>query len=241
MNYQKIYNQIIERAKNRVLGGYKEKHHILPKCLGGDNKKENLIELTAREHFLSHMLLCEIHPKNDKLKYALWLMVIGKKRWKQNDPYKISSRTYEFLKLNFIKVSKKKIISKDQKLKISKANSKKVIQYNFNGDIIKSFKSAADAERYIINNLDEHWRKLNSNINTCCRLGQKSAYGYIWKYEGDPLNLENHIGSNNCKITKTIVYQNKTYDSQIDFFEKTGMSSYIFYKMLKEKKIIYEN
>ena len=30
MNYQKIYSQIIERAKNRQLEGYKEKHHILP-------------------------------------------------------------------------------------------------------------------------------------------------------------------------------------------------------------------
>ena len=52
MNYQKIYNQIIERAKNRQLEGYKEKHHIIPRCLNGNNDKENLVKLTAREHFL---------------------------------------------------------------------------------------------------------------------------------------------------------------------------------------------
>jgi len=56
MNYQKIYDQIIERAKNRKLEGYKEKHHIIPKCLGGPDNKENLVELTAREHFLCHLL-----------------------------------------------------------------------------------------------------------------------------------------------------------------------------------------
>ena len=52
---------------------YKEKHHVIPKCLGGLNEKSNLIELTAREHFLCHCLLCEIDPENEKLKYALYL------------------------------------------------------------------------------------------------------------------------------------------------------------------------
>jgi hypothetical protein len=103
MNYLKIYNQIIERAKNRQLEGYKEKHHILPKCLGGSNDKENLVELTAREHFLCHMLLCEIYPNETKLTQALWLMIIGKRR-KNYQQYKISSKTYELLK---IKVAEK--------------------------------------------------------------------------------------------------------------------------------------
>jgi len=192
MDYQKIYNQIIERAKERILEGYKEKHHILPKCLGGSNDKNNLVELTAREHFLCHRLLCEIYPKNDKLWYALFLMAIGKNRHSKTDPYKISSRTYEFLKLNFIENIKKKTISEDQKSKISKANSKKVTQYNFNGDIIKTFKSATDAEREMNNVPNEHWKKLRNNIDACCRGNQKSAYGYIWKYEGDRLNLNQH-------------------------------------------------
>ena len=78
MDYQKIYNQIIERAKNRILECYKEKHHIVPKCLGGDNNENNLVELTAREHFLCHMLLCEIYPNENKLKHVLFLMAIGK-------------------------------------------------------------------------------------------------------------------------------------------------------------------
>ena len=192
MDYQKIYNQIIERAKERILEGYKEKHHILPKCLGGSNDKNNLVELTAREHFLCHRLLCEIYPKNDKLWYALFLMAIGKNRHSKTDPYKISSRTYEFLKLNFIENIKKKTISEDQKSKISKANSKKVTQYNFNGDIIKTFKSATDAEREMNNVPNKHWKKLRNNIDACCRGNQKSAYGYIWKYEGDRLNLNQH-------------------------------------------------
>jgi hypothetical protein len=97
MNYQKIYDQIIERAKTRQLEGYKERHHIIPKCLGGLNGKLNLVELTAREHFLCHRLLVEIYPDNKKLKYALYLMNIGKRKNK-NANYNISSKTYEYLK-----------------------------------------------------------------------------------------------------------------------------------------------
>jgi len=100
MDYQRIYNQIVERAQSRILEGYKEKHHIIPKCLGGGNEKENLVELTAREHFLCHMLLCEIYPKDKKLKHALFLMSIGKQKNNQN-LYVINSRTYERLKTEY--------------------------------------------------------------------------------------------------------------------------------------------
>jgi len=95
MDHQKIYNQIIERAQSRQLEGYKEKHHIMPKCIGGLDIKENLVELTAREHFLCHILLCKIYPENLKLKQALWLMSIGKQKNKLN-MYKPSLRTYTF-------------------------------------------------------------------------------------------------------------------------------------------------
>ena len=93
MNYQRIYDQIIDRAKERTLEGYKEKHHIIPKCMGGSNKKENLIELTAREHFISHWLLCRIYPENRKLGHAFWFMSKQNSPTQQRD-YIVSSRTY---------------------------------------------------------------------------------------------------------------------------------------------------
>jgi hypothetical protein len=97
MNYQRIYNQIIERAQKQQLEGYVEKHHITPKCLGGSDDKDNIVKLTARQHFICHMLLCEIYPDSNTLKYALYLMNIGKQKYKAAD-YQISSRTYERLK-----------------------------------------------------------------------------------------------------------------------------------------------
>ncbi len=55
--YTRIYYSIIDRAKNRVLNGYTEKHHIIPKSIGGSNTKDNLVKLTPREHFICHLLL----------------------------------------------------------------------------------------------------------------------------------------------------------------------------------------
>jgi hypothetical protein len=93
MNYSRIYNQIIDRAKseNRIrnTGIYYERHHIVPKCLGGLNSKDNLIDLTAREHYICHKLLIKIYPDNKSLHHAYWRMSTTKK-----NGYKIDSRSY---------------------------------------------------------------------------------------------------------------------------------------------------
>jgi hypothetical protein len=133
MDYPTVYSQIIERAKTRTLEGYTEIHHIIPKCLGGNNSKDNLVSLTAKEHFLCHMLLCEIYPNNRKLWYALFLMSTNKNKKYQYQRYTISSRTYERIKLEWVsKVKGKskpkgfgdKIKSKERNKKIGLANSK---------------------------------------------------------------------------------------------------------------------
>ena len=56
MDYLKIYQNIIERARNRKIGGYTEKHHIIPKCIGAVDSYINIVSLTAKEHFLCHIL-----------------------------------------------------------------------------------------------------------------------------------------------------------------------------------------
>jgi len=74
MNYLKIYRDLIDRASRRALEEYSEKHHVIPRCLGGDNEPDNLVKLTPEEHFVAHQLLIKIYPENEKLIYALNLM-----------------------------------------------------------------------------------------------------------------------------------------------------------------------
>lgn len=75
MNYQRIYDQIIDRAKQekrqKGQGIYYERHHIVPKCLGGSNRKNNLILLTAKEHYIAHRLLVEIQTPGSRGYYQM--------------------------------------------------------------------------------------------------------------------------------------------------------------------------
>jgi len=57
MNYKKHYNILMDRAKNRELKGYTEKHHIVPKCVGGNDDASNIVVLTPEEHYVAHQLL----------------------------------------------------------------------------------------------------------------------------------------------------------------------------------------
>ena len=62
MNYAGLYERLIARARGRVLSGYRERHHILPRCMGGSNDALNLVDLTAEEHYVAHQLLVKMHP-----------------------------------------------------------------------------------------------------------------------------------------------------------------------------------
>lgn len=92
MNYSKHYSQLVTKASNRTLTGYYEIHHIIPKCMGGGNEKSNLVNLTAREHFVAHLLLCKMYPTNRKLVCAVAMMCAGQ------EERKVTNRLYSWLR-----------------------------------------------------------------------------------------------------------------------------------------------
>jgi hypothetical protein len=127
MNYSKIYENLITKARieNREKGKkiYYENHHIIPKCLGGSNKKDNLILLTAKEHYVAHKLLVCLHPENRKMVLAFFYMSYDKKHTPTSRDY---ARAKELL--HSIPVSKETIrkmkrhkFSEEHKQRISKA------------------------------------------------------------------------------------------------------------------------
>lgn len=94
--YLIIYNNIINRARNRTIYEYTERHHIIPKSLNGSNDKDNIVKLTAREHFICHQLLIRIVclENRHKMVFAAW----QQSRSAKYRNVKIVSRTYEVLK-----------------------------------------------------------------------------------------------------------------------------------------------
>ena len=102
--YFKWYWSICERAKDRVLESsiYTEKHHIYPKSIYGEN--DNLVKLTAKEHFIVHLLLWQgfkqkygtMDERTRKMASAFTMMARvsdGQKR------IRIDSNRYEMLKV----------------------------------------------------------------------------------------------------------------------------------------------
>lgn len=96
--YNNWYNNIIYSAKGRVnYIGYTEKHHIIPKSLGGSNNKLNIVRLTAREHFVCHLLLTKMLTGNakHKMSFALNRMISYNIKHQRYIP---SSKIYEIVR-----------------------------------------------------------------------------------------------------------------------------------------------
>jgi hypothetical protein len=126
--YTKCYYSIVKRARSRVLSKkiYTEKHHIVPRSLGGSNNPENLVKLTAKEHRVVHILLPRmtidpIHTKS--MWYALW-MILRTKNKNQNRSISKGS-AFELAKIkvaeNSSRLHKGKTVSKETREKLSKS------------------------------------------------------------------------------------------------------------------------
>ena len=100
--YEEFINNILEtRGRFECGAEYHERHHIIPKCMGGNNSKDNLIDLFAREHFVAHKLLAQENPENDKLTYAWWCMSIQTNEHTK-ERYSVSAEEYEECKLAYV-------------------------------------------------------------------------------------------------------------------------------------------
>lgn len=109
----KFYFKLIEHRKQNIPSGYVESHHIVPKSLGGTDERSNLVKLTAREHFICHLLLVRMLSGEDRKKmlFAAHNMMF----WKSGDnqrSHKISSKIYQLLKEQ-ISIARKGRLSDD--------------------------------------------------------------------------------------------------------------------------------
>jgi len=127
--YTKWYNNIILDAAARVnRTGYYEKHHIVPKSIGGTNDKSNLIYLTAKEHFICHLLLTKmfIGEYKSKMVRAFWMIAtMGNKNQQRK---KVGSKIYckyKELWLQHGNLNKPKTEEHKQKMKKPKSEEHK--------------------------------------------------------------------------------------------------------------------
>jgi hypothetical protein len=156
--YTSLYYRIIAHRRANPLEAnlYGELHHVIPKSMGGSNDHDNLIKLSAREHFICHVLLTKMTAGPDlyKMKTALIAMCNLRSRWNRRHEFSFNSRLFEKAKTGLVfsdehrrKISeaavrqfqdptqrlkasenaKKRRYSEETKLKMSKSHQGKII------------------------------------------------------------------------------------------------------------------
>jgi hypothetical protein len=189
MNLELVYKKICERGQIRILDKsiYTEKHHIVPRCMGGHNKKTNLTKLTAKEHFICHKILCKIYPDNEKLRYAFWAMC----NQKNNRDYLVSSRNYEYAKSLCLEMWRRPKSPESIKRGADKRRGKK-IDYNLhpnriqNGELNHNYgriwitNILTNESKMIIGDIPEGWKIGRVKIGS---LGKSNSIGKSWYHK----------------------------------------------------------
>jgi hypothetical protein len=120
--YSKKYFSIITARQSNAIEGYSERHHIIPSSLGGSNDRMNMVRLTAREHWVCHLLLPKMLEGVAKHKM---MAAIGRMAVSNKNGFRHNSRTYQIAKRMLAEAAsllgKGRICSDETKKKISVA------------------------------------------------------------------------------------------------------------------------
>lgn len=161
MNYQKIHDSIIERAKSRgiikaELDFITEIHHIVPKCMGGLDNKDNIVLLTPKEHYAIHHLLIKIFPKEKGLLFAANIL------------RRLSINESSWARIRMVNTLKSKEVSQETRDKMSKAALGKVLKQSTKDKIgafqkgrPKSSTMKRAIKEYSLNRSKEHAEKIS--------------------------------------------------------------------------------
>lgn len=184
--YTKWYFSIINKPRTSVK--VVEKHHIIPKSLGGSNRKENIVSLTPKEHFVCHWLLSKMTfgENRKKMCYAFWSMT--RNNAKMNRSY--SSLEYTVARRAFVGSRKGKTYEqifgeeKAKMLRISRSKTHKgVPKPHARNNLPKENMSSKvwhvtfpNGEEQVIKNLAEFCRKYNLSAGNLTNYGKTKGY-----------------------------------------------------------------
>ena len=227
LKYRNLYLRLIDRCKNMTddeLSGYNEVHHIIPKCMGGNNNTENLVKMPVRYHIMAHIVLAEAFPDISGLRYAIFRFLNGNKGVIQSNRREaidrhFSTRSISRLKEEFVKsISGKnspgygKPRSDEFKRLMSKRFSgKNNPMYGRTGEKNPNFGKplSEETKRKISASLTGKTQSKESNLKRSLKLrGERSPnYGKSFSLETRRKISENHADSSGGKNGRAIKVQ----------------------------------
>ncbi|HET8688770.1 MAG TPA: HNH endonuclease signature motif containing protein [Methanosarcina sp.] len=158
--YATWYFALVSSRQNRILTEeYKERHHIIPRSLGGLDAAENLVDLTAREHYIAHLLLVKMFEGESKMKMSFALRCMSNFQNKYHNRYTPASKIYALAKREAIAAHKQKTAGHPGYLKKQTPEARKRIS-NTMKEVLSQLTPAEKAQR-IKNSCssDESWTK----------------------------------------------------------------------------------
>ncbi|WP_407305566.1 HNH endonuclease signature motif containing protein [Acinetobacter sp.] len=99
--YTKLYYSIIAKHGHQVKpkdGKYYERHHIIPRCLNGNDASENLMYVSGRVHFILHLILCYAVNPIYKKRVTWALICFNPKSDKRNIKNKLKAKSFQKLR-----------------------------------------------------------------------------------------------------------------------------------------------
>ena len=151
------------------LNFYSETHHILPRCKGGEDKDDNLVLLSMKEHIIAHILLAEAFPEYPELSVAARFM-IGRGTNSNEDLIQLIKTEEESVLDFLINVSNKKY-------------EVPVVCFDNNNTVIRVYNSLTEASKDGFS---------VPHISSTIAGDRKSTGGYLW-------NRLDYFSKTNCK------------------------------------------
>lgn len=228
MNYKEIYNQLINTRKvlNRKSGdgNYYEKHHIIPVSCGGSDDEDNIVLLTFKEHYISHLLLIHVYsgPLKRSMYYALWRMSSKSTNHKQRilsaSQYETCRKAGLIAKLGHpVKISTRNKISAAHKGKKLSIETKKILSLKNTGklrggmpDEIKFKISRANTGKERTSEANEKNRLRNLGKKQSLETRAKRSEKLIGKSR--PKDVVEKISKNNTQRKKVICSNGIIYE-----------------------------
>lgn len=263
ITYEEFINNILDtRGRFNCGEEYHERHHIIPKCCGGTDDKDNLIDLFAREHFEAHRLLALENPDIKGLTYAWWCMsyVVNKDT---KERYIVTEKEYEEARIAVSKISKgennsnygkkytdeekehlRKLFSGENNPFYGKHHSQDTIQKL--RELRKDKYSGKNHPRcrkvFCIELNRTFWGAKEAeilygishqHISACCNGKRKTAGGYHWQYANEPKKTLNDVEKSNWKKTIYCIELNMEFCSAAEAERYTGILRCSIYKCCK--------
>ena len=194
--------KLLGRIKSK--NEYFERHHIIPKSLGGSDDEENLVLLTAREHFIAHLLLTKITKGSDnrKMQFAFYFMA-------NTNGLKINSKIYESTKKKVSEIRSKYFNGENSGMygKTHSEKTKKLFSEQRRGKNNPNYnKPMSDKQKEKISKANKgkiRSDKTRTKISESLKGNKNPNFGKDFSKEKNPFHGKSHSSESRQKISES--------------------------------------